>query len=53
MEKNNNDILIELLTEMRIATHFEGKDKIITMKLSDLQNFCIKLLELEKTVVYE
>ena len=46
--QENNDILISLLTEMKIKTHFEGKDKIITMKLSDLQNFCIKLLKLER-----
>jgi hypothetical protein len=48
--QENNDLLISLLTEMKIKTHFEGKDKIITMKLSDLQNFCIRLLELEGSV---
>ena len=46
--QENNELLIQLLTEMKIKTHFEGKDKIITMKLSDLQNFCIKLLKLER-----
>ena len=46
--QENNDLLISLLTEMKIKTHFEGKDKIITMKLSDLQSFCIRLLELER-----
>ena len=50
MMKENNEILQSLLMEMKIKTHFEGKDKIITMKLSDLQNFCIKLLELEGSV---
>lgn len=48
--KENNDILINLLTEMRIQTHFENKDKIVTMKLSDLQQFCIKLLKLENSI---
>ena len=46
--QENNELLIQLLTEMKIKTHFEGEDKIITMKLSDLQNFCIKLLKLER-----
>lgn len=46
--QENNDLLISLLTEMKIKTHFEGKDKMICMKLSDLQNFCIRLLELER-----
>ena len=50
MEKSNNDILIELLTQMRIETHFEGKDRYVTLKLSDIQNLFIKLLELEGSV---
>ena len=48
--QENNDLLISLLTEMKIKTHFEGKDRYITLKLSDLQNFCIRLLKLEKSV---
>lgn len=48
--KENNEILIDLLTEMKIKTHFENKDQLITMKLSDLQQFCIKLLKLESSV---
>lgn len=48
MEKSNNDILIELLMEMRIATHFEHKDRYVTLKLSELQNLFVKLLELER-----
>ena len=47
------DILIELLTKMRIKTIFNKQDKTITMKLSDLQQFCIKLLMLEKGELYE
>lgn len=48
--KENNEILINLLTEMKIKTHFENKDKLVTMKLSDLQQFCIKLLKLESSI---
>lgn len=46
----NNDILKSLLMEMKIKTYFEGKDRIVTMKLSELQQFCIRLLELEGSV---
>lgn len=48
--RENNDILIELLTKMRIETHFEGKDRVIHIKLTDFQQFCIKLLKLESSV---
>ena len=48
--EENNDILIELLTQMRIETHFEGKDRVITIKLTDLQQLFIKLLKLESSV---
>lgn len=48
--RENNDILIQLLTEMKIQTHFEGKDRVITLKLSDLQSLMIKLLKLEGSV---
>ena len=51
--KENNDLLISLLMEMKIKTHFEGKDKVVKIKLTDLQQFCIKLLELEKNGKYE
>lgn len=46
----NNEILIELLTKMRIETHFNKKDRLVTMKLTDLHQFCIKLLKLESSV---
>lgn len=48
--EENNDILISLLTEMKIKTHMENKDKLITMTLMQLQEFCIKLLKLEGSV---
>lgn len=48
--EENNDILIELLTKMRIETHFNKEDKMVTMKLTDLHQFCIKLLKLESSV---
>lgn len=48
--QENNDLLISLLTEMKIKTHFEGKDRYVTLKLSDIQNLFIKLLELEGSV---
>ena len=38
------------ISYIEIGKYFEGKDKMICMKLSDLQNFCIRLLELEKSV---
>ena len=51
--KENNELLIELLTKMRIETVFNKKDKIVSMKLSDLQMLCIKLLKLESKVNVE
>ena len=48
--KENNELLIQLLTEMKIKTHFEGKDRYVTLKLSDIQNLFIKLLKLEGSV---
>ena len=51
--QENNEILQSLLMEMKIKTHFEGKDRLVTLKLSDIQNLFIKLLELEKTGEYE
>jgi hypothetical protein len=46
--EENNDILLELLTEMKIQTHFEKKDRVITITLMQLQDLFIKLLKLEK-----
>ena len=46
----NNDILKSLLMEMKIKTHYEGKDRYVNIKLTDLYQFCIKLLELEGKV---
>lgn len=48
--EENNKLLLEILRQMRIATHFEHKDRYVTLKLSDIQNLFIKLLELEKSV---
>lgn len=48
--EENNDILIELLTKMRIETHFKGKDRVVTLKLTDLQQLFINLLKLESSV---
>ena len=41
--RENNDILIELLTKMRIETHFKGENRVVTLKLTDLQQLFIKL----------
>lgn len=48
--QENNELLIQLLTEMKIQTHFEKKDRVITIKLSELQGLFIKLLKLEGSV---
>ena len=48
--QENNEILQSLLMEMKIKTHFEGKDRVVTLKLSELQNLMIKLLKLEGSV---
>ena len=48
--RENNDILIELLTEMRIKFVFEKNDYYIKIKASDLCNLFIKLLKLESSV---
>ena len=48
--EENNKILLEILRKMRIETHFEHKDRYVTLKLSDMQNLFIKLLELEGSV---
>ena len=53
MEKDNNDILISLLTEMKIQTHFEKKDRVITITLMQLQELFIKLLKLANEEKYE
>ena len=45
--RKNNDILIELLTKMKIETHFQKKDKVVSIKLTDLYQLCINLLKLE------
>jgi hypothetical protein len=49
-KESSNEILIELLTRMKIQTHFEKKDRVITIKLSELQDLLIKLLKLEGSV---
>lgn len=43
-----NEILQELLTEMKIKNHIEHKDMMVTMKYSNLIELCIRLLKLEK-----
>ena len=43
-----NEMLQELLTEMKIKNHIEHKDMMITMKYSNLIELCIRLLKLEK-----
>lgn len=47
MKLTNNDILIELLTKMKIEAHFKNKTQTVTMKLTDLYQLCINLLKLE------
>ena len=43
-----NEILQELLTEMKIKNHIEHKDMMVKMKYSNLIELCIRLLKLEK-----
>lgn len=45
MEENKEE-LISLLTEMKIKIHFEKKDRLITLKLTDIINLFIRLLKL-------
>ena len=44
--QENKEELISLLTEMKIRIHFEKKDRLITLKLTDIINLFIKLLKL-------
>lgn len=48
--QENNEILLKLLREMKIQTHFEKKDRVVTLTLMQLQDLFIKLLELEGSV---
>ena len=43
-----NEILQELLTEMKIKNHIEHKDMMVTMKYSNLIELCIRLLKWEE-----
>ena len=48
MMMKTNEILQELLTEMKIKNHIEHKNMMVTMKYSNLIELCIRLLKLEK-----
>lgn len=48
--EENNELLLKLLRKMKIQTHFEKKDRVVTLTLMQLQDLFIKLLELEGSV---